>query len=75
MKNVVVYTSSTCPYCTLVKDHLNGKGVEFAEKNVSIDREAREELMAKGHTGVPVVVIDGEEVVGFNKEKIDSLLG
>lgn len=74
MKNVVVYTSSTCPYCTLAKDYLNDKGVEYTEKNVSTDRTAREELMAKGHTGVPVIVIDNEEIVGFDKAKIDSLL-
>ena len=74
MKDVVVYTSSTCPYCTLAKDYLKDKGVEFTEKNVSTEREAREELMTKGHTGVPVIVIEGEEIVGFDKAKIDSLL-
>ncbi len=74
MKNVVVYTSSTCPYCTLAKDYLKEKGVDFEEKNISTSREAREELMEKGHTGVPVVVIDNEEIVGFDKSKIDTLL-
>lgn len=74
MKDVVVYTSSTCPYCTLAKDYLKEKGVEYTEKNVTTEREAREELMAKGHTGVPVIVIEGEEIVGFDKSKIDSLL-
>ena len=74
MKNVVVYTSSTCPYCTLAKDYLTEKGVEYEEKNISTSREAREELMAKGHTGVPVVIIDEEEIVGFDKTKIDTLL-
>ncbi len=74
MKNVIVYTSSTCPYCTLAKNHLTEKGVSYEEKNVSSDKEARKELMAMGHMGVPVIVIDGAEVVGFDKEKIDSLL-
>ncbi|MDO5027909.1 MAG: glutaredoxin family protein [Bacillota bacterium] len=74
MKNVIVYSSSTCPYCTLAKDYLNEKGVEFEERNISTSREAREELMAKGHTGVPVVIIDNEEIVGFDKARIDSLL-
>lgn len=74
MKNVVVYTSSTCPYCTLAKDYLTEKGVGYEERNISTSREAREELMAKGHTGVPVIVIDNEEIVGFDKAKIDTLL-
>ncbi len=75
MKNVVVYTSSTCPYCTMVKNHLKEKGVDYVEKNVSTDNQARRELMSMGHMGVPVILIDGEEIVGFDKDKIDALLG
>ena len=71
MKNVVVYTSSTCPYCTLAKEYLDEKGVEYTEKNVQNDPEARKELMAMGHMGVPVVVIGEEQIVGFDKSKID----
>lgn len=74
MKDVTVYTSSTCPYCNLTKDYLVEKGVEYTEKNISTDSAAREELMAKGHAGVPVVVIGDEEIVGFDKDKIDQLL-
>lgn len=74
MKNVVVYTSSTCPYCTLAKDYLKEKGVEYTEKNVTTSREARQELMEKGHTGVPVIVIDGQEIVGFDKARMENLL-
>ncbi|MBC8590225.1 glutaredoxin family protein [Wansuia hejianensis] len=74
MKNVLVYTSNTCPYCTLAKNYLDEKGVEYTEKNVQTDSGARQELMAMGHMGVPVLVIDGEEIVGFDKDKIDTLL-
>jgi glutaredoxin-like YruB-family protein len=74
MKDIKVYTSSTCPYCTMIKDYLKTKGVEFTEKNVSTDAEARKELMAMGHMGVPVTVIDGTEVVGYDTQRVDSLL-
>ncbi len=74
MANVIVYTSNTCPYCISAKDYLKEKGIDYTEKNVQTDKEARKELMAMGHMGVPVLVIDGEEVVGFDKEKIDGLL-
>ena len=70
MKNVVVYTSNTCPYCTLAKNYLEDKEVAYTEKNVQTDRAARQELMSMGHMGVPVIVIDGEEIVGFDKEKL-----
>jgi glutaredoxin 3 len=74
MKNVLVYSSNTCPYCTLAKNYLEEKGVEYTEKNVQTDKDARKELMEMGHMGVPVLVIDGEEIVGFDKDKIDELL-
>ena len=74
MANVVVFTSNTCPYCVTAKNYLSENNIEYTEKNVQTDKEARKELMAMGHMGVPVIVIDGEEVVGFDKEKIDSLL-
>lgn len=73
-KKVVIYTSNTCPFCTMATDFLRDKGVDFEEKNVQTDATAREELMAKGYTGVPVINIDGEEIVGFDKGKIEKLL-
>lgn len=72
--DVTIYTSNTCPYCVSAKDYLNERGVPFVEKNIQTDPEARKELMRMGHMGVPVIVIDGEEIVGFNKAKMDELL-
>ncbi len=74
MSKVKVYTSSTCPYCTMAKDYLKEKDVEFEEKNVQSDKEARDELMAMGYTGVPVICIGDEEIVGFDKNRLDELL-
>lgn len=74
MSKVLVYSSNTCPYCTLAKDYLEEKGVEFEEKNIQTDNQARAELMEMGHMGVPVIVIGDEEFVGFDKARIDELL-
>ena len=74
MEKVIVYSSNTCPHCVTAKNYLEDKGVEYEEKNVQTDPEARKELMDMGHMGVPVLLIDGEEVVGFDKDKIDNLL-
>ncbi|MDO5713331.1 MAG: glutaredoxin family protein [Tissierellia bacterium] len=74
MEKAVIYTSSTCPYCTMAKDYFKEKGVDFEEKNVQTDPEARSELMEKGYTGVPVIVLGGEEIVGFDKSKLEKLL-
>ena len=74
MKDVIVYSSNTCPYCTLAKQYLEEKGVAFVEKNVQTDKDARAELMAMGHMGVPVLVIDGEQIVGFDKDRLETIL-
>lgn len=74
MKNIIVFTSNTWPYCFQVKDYLKEKNVTFSEKNISTDMEARKELISKGFMGVPVIYIDDEAVVGFDKEKLEKLL-
>lgn len=74
MSKVLVYTSNTCPYCTMAKDYLKEKGVEFEEKNVQNDAAARDELISMGYTGVPVLVIGEEEIVGFDRARIDGAL-
>lgn len=74
MADVVIFSSNTCPYCVAAKEYLDEKGVSYTEKNIQTDKAARNELMKMGHMGVPVLLIDGEEVVGFDKPKIDQLL-
>ena len=74
-KKVVVFTSNTCGYCHQAKDYLKEKNVEFEERNVSTDTAARKELISKGIMGVPVIYIDETMVQGFDKKKIDQLLG
>ena len=74
MSNVVVYSTSTCPHCVAAKEYLSDNGIEYTEKNVQTDPAARKELMAMGHMGVPVILVDGEEVVGFDKQRLDDLL-
>ncbi|MFA5522845.1 MAG: glutaredoxin family protein [Tissierellales bacterium] len=74
MSNVIIYSSNTCGYCTLAKEYLQEKGVSYEEKNISTDPIARKELMQKGYMGVPVIVVNGEEIVGFDKARLEELL-
>lgn len=74
MKKIKVYSSSSCTNCTAAKEYLKEKGYEYEEKNVSTDKEAKKELIALGYMGVPVIMIDEEVVVGFNKSKLDEIL-
>lgn len=76
MKNVIVYSSPLCGWCTKVKDYLDSKDVEYTSYNVSEDRDKALEMVDKSdQQGVPVLDIDGEIVIGFDQSKIDELLG
>ena len=74
MKNIKIYSSSTCPNCVTAKEYLKEKGYEYEEKNVSTDPESKKELIAMGYMGVPIIIVDEEVVVGFNKAKLDEIL-
>ncbi|SHK17961.1 glutaredoxin family protein [Paramaledivibacter caminithermalis] len=73
-KKITIYTSDTCGYCHMAKDYLKSKGVDYQEKNISRDMNARKELMAQGFMGVPIINIDGEVIQGFDKNRLDELL-
>lgn len=76
MAKIKIYSTSSCPYCVTLKEFLKEKGIEFEDVNVGQDAQAREEMINKsGQMGVPVVDIDGEIIVGFDKGKISKLLG
>jgi len=75
-KEVKVYSTPTCPYCKMAKQFLAENGIEFQNIDVSTDEKAAQEMVNKsGQMGVPVLDIDGKILVGFDKNKIESLLG
>jgi glutaredoxin len=60
----------------MVKKFFNENDIEFEEKNVAEDKDSAKEMMEKsGQMGVPVIDIDDQIIVGFNKEKIIEVLG
>lgn len=75
MSEVVVYSTPTCSYCHQVKQYLGQQGIAHREVDVAADPQAAAEMVnLSGQRGVPVVVIDGQVVVGFNRPRIDELL-
>jgi len=72
---VKIYTTPNCPYCYTLKEFLKEKEINFLEIDVSKDEKAREEMIKKsGKMEVPILDIDDQIVVGFDKEKICQLL-
>lgn len=75
MVAVKVYSTPTCPWCKRAKAYLTEKGIGFESVDVSSNEVAQKEMIDKsGQMGVPVIDIDGQIVIGFDKEKIDELL-
>lgn len=62
-------------FCNRTKEFLSSKGVEFEERDVSRDESALEELQKRGLMTTPVILVDGEPVVGFDRERLARLLG
>ncbi len=75
-KNVKIYSTPTCPWCIRVKQFLKDNNVLFEDYDVGADRAKADEMVAKsGQMGVPVIDIEGEIIVGFDKERIKAALG
>ena len=76
MKKVIVYSTDTCPFCTMAKDFLKENKVEFEDYNVGEDKKKLEEMYKKtGQGGVPVLDIGGQIIIGFDEFKIKNALG
>jgi len=73
--SVKVYSTPSCPYCKKVKSFLDEEEVEYESYDVSKNQEKQQEMIDKSdQMGVPVIDIDGEIIVGFDKSKIEAAL-
>jgi len=76
MKKVIMYSTPTCVYCNMAKEFFKKNDVEFESIDLSVNTDKIGEMIEKsGQRGVPVIDIDGEVIVGFNKDKISNILG
>ena len=72
---IKIYSTSWCPACVKAKKYLGLKGLAFSEINVADAHENREEVFkVSGQRTVPVLDINGEIIVGFDKSAIDKAI-
>ena len=72
---ITVYSTKTCPWCTKVKEYLDGKKIAYEVVDVAANREAAMEMVKKtGQMGVPVTRIGEAYIIGYNPEAIDAEL-
>ena len=74
--SVKVYSTPTCPFCTMAKSYLKENDISYVDVDVSKDREQAMDMIRKsGQRGVPVIDYNGEIIVGFDKKKLSELIG
>lgn len=72
---VKIYTTPTCVYCKMAKEFFKNNNVEYEEKNVALEAEARDEMIQKsGQMGVPVIDIEGKIIIGFDQPRLKEAL-
>ncbi|MCP5051081.1 MAG: NrdH-redoxin [bacterium] len=72
---VVVFTTPTCSWCRVVKQHLKKHNIRFKEIDITKDQRAAKDMVRRtGQQGVPVTLIQNRPIIGFNKKEINRLL-
>ena len=73
---VIVFSTPSCSFCNLTKKYFREKGIKFRDVDVSRDQAAARDMVRRsGQSGVPVIDIGGKIIVGFDRPKINKLLG
>jgi len=76
MKNVIIYSTPICHFCQMAKEFFKENNIQYTEYNVLTDLEKRQEMVDKsGQLGVPVILIDDQIMIGFDRAEVSSLLG
>ncbi|OIO80688.1 NrdH-redoxin [Candidatus Pacearchaeota archaeon CG1_02_32_132] len=72
---IIIYGTDSCPWCHKAREFMKEHKVKFTDKNVGEDQKAAQEMIKKsGQQGVPVIDVNGEIIVGFDEDKLRSLL-
>jgi len=72
---ITMYSTTWCGYCHMAKAYFDKLNIKY--KDIDIEKhpaEAKIAVKKSGQMGVPVIDIDGNILVGFDRPKIDLLL-
>ena len=73
---VIMFSTPTCSYCNIAKRYFREKKIKFRDVDISRDQKAETDIQRRtGQTGVPVIMINNKPIIGFDKLKINQLLG
>ena len=75
MKNITIYSTPSCHFCHMAKDFFKANNIAYIDYDVASNLEKRQEMVEKsGQMGVPVIFIDNEMIIGFDKQGISKIL-
>ena len=75
-RKVAIYSTPTCTYCNMAKNFFKEHNIEYTNYDVATDAEKRQEMIEiSGQMGVPVIAIDDQLMVGFDREAVAGALG
>lgn len=74
MPYIVMYATSTCPYCAKARAYMEARGIAYEERNVDHSRAASQEFHQYGGRGVPLFVVGSEVLYGFSAAALDAAI-
>ena len=75
-KKIKVYGVPGCPFCRRTREYFKSKNLNFEDIDVAANQDLAKEMVEKsGQMSVPVIEIDGEIIIGFDRDEIEKILG
>lgn len=73
--SITIYSADWCAFCHMAKRYLDDKGIKYDVKDVEKEPQYAVEAVTKsGQRGIPVLDIDGQIIVGFDRPRIDAAI-
>jgi len=72
--SITIYGTSWCPACKMAREYLQNKGIAYQDIDVEHDADGAREFQRRGGGGVPMIVINGEQMTGFDQGWVDAHL-
>jgi glutaredoxin len=71
---VVMYATATCGYCAQARAYFKQRGVEWEERDIDASAQARSEWKELGGFATPLIVVNGQRLIGFSQVDLDAEL-
>lgn len=74
MKDIKIYTTSTCHFCKVAKEYFTSKNIPFEAVDINSNKDELDRFIGAGHRSVPVIEIGDTTIVGWDQAKVEAAL-